>query len=205
MPAHAYDSLAASLQLMLVLVALLRAPWRQLLAVPTRLHLLFGVIAGLVLLQVTQLPLNGTPALHLLGLTTATLVLGPALALLCGTAAVALWTLTHGTDGSQALVAALLSASVPVMASTLLLQLALRYGPRNPYFYFLGVAFAGGALSMLMHLLLRDGRYALAHPAVLALLAYAEGFLNGALVTVLSVTAPQWLKTYDEQLYERRR
>lgn len=197
-------------QALAVVTALAVAPWRQIRDVPARLHLLFGSVLFLFLLWRVDVDLGGRLDLHLLGVTAVTLLIGPALGLLAGTVAQAA-TLLAGGSPATLLADAALNVGVPVLTTWAVLTLVMRHGPRNPYGFMLGAGFFGGALSMLAVILARWALRALAgwgpaaggfDPELTLLLMYAEGFVNGALVTALTVFAPDLVKTLDDRLFD---
>lgn len=199
-------STLTTIEVLILVIALLRAPWRQLFAVPERQHLLFGAVLFLVLLWRLRVPF-GVGELHLLGLTAVTLLLGPMLALLVGSAALLATALLDGSAPGPIAATAVLQVGVPVLLTWVVLRFAVRYGPRNLYVYLLGAGFLGGAASMLgcqlamIGLLWLSGaRAAVSHwsPELLVVLMYPEGFVNGTLVTVLAVYVPGWMKTFDD-------
>jgi uncharacterized membrane protein len=197
----------AGLQLFVVLMAAIKAPWKAIVSVPSRVNLLFGVGVMLALFPLAGFRLGTTLDLHLLGVTTATLVLGPMLTLLVGSVAAAGLAIWNDQSWFAALVAACVNVTLPVMMTWALLRVAMRYGPRNPFVFFLGVGFAGGIVSMAAVCLV--GAIPLwlsgapATPgAVMLLLAYAEGLVNGALVSAGAVYLPHWMRAYDERHFE---
>lgn len=196
------------LQLALLLVAGLKIPWRQLDAVPARLHLLglsFLFLFGLWGIRTHVHPLFG---LHPLGTTTVTLLLGAPLALWIGTVAQLADLILRGGDPTLMLADSLFNVSIPVTVTLAVLRAAVGLGPRNLYVYLLGVGFLGAGLSMLavcLGLLLlmanggQMGTLAGWSPALLPLMMFPEGFVNGALVTMLAVYAPHWMRTFDDR------
>jgi uncharacterized membrane protein len=82
----------------------------------------------------------------------------------------------------------------------------------NLFLYLLGVGFGGGILAMLvtivaaLALLLLCGQQAWAGEALenwplIVLILFPEGFINGMIVTTLTVFYPQLVKTFDERHY----
>lgn len=199
-----------ALQLLVVLGAARMAPWRSLLGVPVHQHLLFGALLSLILLWQINGHIVPEVRLHLLGMTTVTLLLGAPLAVLVGSVAATVVGLLAGAPWQLIGMNALFNATVPVMVTALVLRLVLRYGPRNLFAYMLGVGFAGGALAMFAVLLMMIGLFAdngqaravqaWASPVML-LAMFPEAFLNGALVSSLAVYKPHWLRSFDEQYY----
>src|SRR5512145_1948920 len=98
-----------------LLLALYLAPWRELLAVPARQHLFFLAALSLAVLWLASFHPAGGITLHLLGMSTATLLLGGALAMLAALLA-QLFLVALGQAQLDALpLAWLLTAVVPAL------------------------------------------------------------------------------------------
>ena len=199
---------ASLLQCLALLLALLRAPWRLLLSASIRSHLLLGTTVLLTFFWQMSAPMAPEVQLHLLGMTTVTLLLGAPLAILAGSLAAAGVTALSGGEAAQVLPHALVNATVPALTTHALLHLILRHGPRNIFMYMLGVGFFGGGLTMLAVLLSTAVLLALMGQAhvmtdwlspLMLLAIFPEGFLNGAVVSSLAVYKPDWLKTFDDK------
>lgn len=215
LPSGLFDdslSLAAwGMFLPVFLVALRRAPWRQL-ADGRQLHLWLGMIVALALLW--SLPVGVRPGLglHFLGATVLALCCGGWLAWigLCVVLAAATF---NGAAGLAAYpLNALLVAGVGVSCSVGVRRLASRLLPHQLFVYLFVSAFFAAVLSVLavgisVSLLLAStgaqtfdylvGEYL---PAVL-LLAFSEAWLSGMLITLLVVYRPLWVSTYDDAEY----
>jgi uncharacterized membrane protein len=193
-------------------LCLRHGPWRALRAVPERWHLVFAsplVCLGLWLLSVTTI--EGL-WLHLLGVTSLTLVLGLRLALLVGVATASAYAmLMEGTLRAMPL-SWLLSVALPASLSRLLVYLVRRHLPRNLFAYLLGAGFGGGIISATATALAAIGLFALLgmdnwlagaleNWVLIVLIAFPEGFINGTVVAALVVLAPGVLKSFDEEHY----
>jgi uncharacterized membrane protein len=135
-------------------------------------------------------------------MTTVTLVFGWQLALIAGAIA-ALVLLIVGSWSLVALPVNLtLIALVPVAVTMIVLSGANRLRRTNVFVYMLGVGFFGSTMAMLMTLWVGALMLGpdLDHALVL-LMAFPEGFLNGTLVTALTVFYPDIVKTYDDVRY----
>lgn len=192
-----------------VLAALLLAPWAALRAATARQHLFFLVTLSLFVLWMAGFRPAGGLSLHLLGMTTATVLLGGALALLAGLLALLLM-----VAADQALLAALpltwlLTVAVPALATVALLRLLARLGFRNLFAFLLGIGFAGAMVTILavvvagLAVLAAAGQDTLVadafdHAAMLPLLLFPEGFINGAAVSTLTVYFPHLVRGFDE-------
>jgi uncharacterized membrane protein len=193
--------------LAILAAALAWAPWQAL--VTNRLQQVF-LGALLALLALWHLRVGAGPALslHLLAVTTLTLMFGWCLAVV----GVSLVSLAFVLEGSESLatlpVSALASGVVPASLSYLLYRVVSRSLPRNPFIYIFLCGFLGGVIAALVNLPLKEAllaRLGLALPlglgaqpwAFLPLYAFPEGLLNGMLVTVLVVLRPEWLRTFS--------
>lgn len=194
-------------QALYLIAAAWLAPWRQLRAVPQRLHLVLGSTAFLVVLWMASAKLDHGLRMHLLGVTVVTLTVGGAFAVMAGTLAQLLLVALGHSAVPLVLANALINVGVPVAITTLTLWIARRYGPDNPFIFMLGVGFLGGALSMLALCLTTLGVFIASgdamvlqqwEPGLLPLVMLPEGFVNGALLSGLVVYAPDWLRTYIE-------
>lgn len=201
--------------LALLVLALLAAPWARLEKRPA-LDIFAGTLAAL--LAVWQMRTQVAPdlPLHLLGATVLTLVAGPWLAWL-GIALVATLSLLFGAgqppfSGYGWSLALLGGGAVPVAASWLCARALRRFAPIHPFVYIFGNGFFGAGLAVIAGglataaLALLAGRHDSALlleawlPAVL-LLALAEAWLSGMILTLLVIYRPQWLSTFDDRCY----
>lgn len=190
-----------------LLAAIWHAPWRLVVAMPLRSHLIFGAVVALLILWRMNGPVATGVHLHLLGMTTATLLLGLPLAVITGTLTALGYAVFGGLPSSLVLAHALVNVLVPALVTTGLLHLVMRHGPRNLFIYMLGVGFIGGGLSMLAAVLMTMLLLAISGAGdvmrewmspIMLLAMFPEGFLNGAVVSSLAVYRPDWLKTFDD-------
>lgn len=197
----------ASLAGLALLTAALSASWKAILAAPWRVHLLFGAALLLGALRLASFRLGASPEVHLLGVTVASLLLGPRFALLVASAVEIVWLLVAGVPWLEASAVTALEVLLPVTIIWALFSLLLRHGPRNHFAFTLLGGFAGGATTMAAVCLVESaliraqGGQAVSFEVV-ALLSYAEGFVSGALLAVLAVYFPHWLKAYDDRHFE---
>lgn len=210
-PAWLWATRLASL--IVVVLAIRRLDWRVLVRHAPALHRFAACTVALLVLWSIRATVAQGPGLHVLGVTTVTLVLGPAAALI----ATLLAELVTGLamDSQSALAASWLAGSVvPVAVTDGIRRLARRSLPRDPFSFIFGCGFFGaGAATAAAHL----GAYLMvgapdqiwpgAVPSPLGfmlLIAFPEAFINGCIITMLVVYCPQWLAGYDAS-YERGR
>lgn len=195
-----------------LLLALWHTPWRALRDVSARQHIFFaGVLALVVLWAMAFHPAPGI-TIHYLGMTTATLVFGWALASLAG--ALALLVLAGlGQRAPEALpLTWLLTAVLPAVTTGTLVALLERSSVRNLFVFLLGIGFAGAMLVPLvlaaagLLLLWLAGldellASAVANAPLLLLLLFSEGFINGAAVSTITVYFPQAVRGFNEDRF----
>jgi uncharacterized membrane protein len=202
----------AALMLPWLLAALRFAPWGALQRAPRRVHLVAGgALACVVLWLMNVRGIDGL-VLHLLGMTTLTLLLGWSLATLAGSLALLVVLLFLGLPLSGYAPAWLFSVALPASVSWGLGRLLYRQHLGNLFIYIFGAGFAGGALviavdaavALLIFSLAGLGAWverALELFPLLFLVMFSEAFINGMCVAALAVFYPSWMKTLDEGFY----
>lgn len=195
-----------------MLVAARWAPWQALLHTPARMHLVAGGAVALLLLWLLNIRTVDGLVLHLLGMTTFTLVVGWCLAVLAATVALFALTVLLELPLAGAGVAWCLTVFLPALSSWGLGRLLYRPRLRNPFFYILGAGFAGGGLVVLVDALAALGIFAAAGldrwiatalelSPLLVLAAFSEAFINGMCISALAVFHPDAVKTFDDRFY----
>ena len=193
-------------------LAAYHADWAALRAVPNRYHLFFGGSVCCLLLWLISVNAIDGLWFHFLGITTLTLLLGWRFAIVAGTGAIVIHTLLIGQPLSAASPAWLLTVAVPATVSRWLVYRLQRVRLRNLFIYMLGAGFGGGMLSVLaialvaVALLWVAGQAGMATAALaqwplIFLLLFPEGFINGMVVTTLTVFYPGLVKTFDDDFY----
>lgn len=192
--------------------AALTAPWRALFAVPARQHMLFGGTLALLLLRLGTIELADGLRVHLLGITSLTMIVGWRFAVLGASAVLLVQLLVSGLPLAAAPAAWLFGVGLPATISRGIVSALRRQGFRNLFAYLLGAGFGGGLTCVLgiavtcLPFLWLVGQGALIAPAVagaplLPLLMFPEGFLNGMVVTAFTVFWPGVVKTFDDEHY----
>ncbi|MDX1571695.1 MAG: hypothetical protein R3200_14540 [Xanthomonadales bacterium] len=195
--------LAAIVVLPLLVLGAARAPWRLVLARSERQHLMLGALVVLPALWTMAVPLDSGIRLHLLYMTTVTLIFGWSLAVVIGSLAQLGLVLINQAELLSLPVNVLIDVVIPVTVTHSILALCERFRYRNLFVYLFGPAFAGAVLAALASvavgwLLIRSSATPELNPAILPLLVFPEGFLNGTLITAFAVFRPNLLRTYDE-------
>lgn len=173
-----------------------------------------AAIGVLSALHLAALSLRAGEELHFAGAAIATLMFGWRYALLALAVATAADVAISGAAWIGMPWEFLCGAVLPVAVTWWVLAATRRWLPRNPFAYFLGAAFGGGAASMLaiqlakaavlLALGIGDGdslatHYLLTLPAMM----FGEGFLTGGALTLLATWRPRWVATFDDDYYLR--
>lgn len=188
-----------------------RAPWRRL-ADSTQLNVWLGMVVLLTLVWSLKAGVKPGLTFHLLGATLFTLSFGPHLAFVGLSLVVAGITL-NGAAGPFAYAAnALLLAGLSVGLSQLFYRFFSGMLPRHFFVYIFINGFLGAALTIIgvgfaaTSLLALVGAYAWDYliseyfPYFL-LLAFAEAWLSGMMMTLFVVYRPHWVVTFDDSSY----
>lgn len=192
--------------------AALAAPWRALKADQRRVHAVGGSLLLLVLLQSMALGVTEGLILHLLGVSTVTLLLGLRFTLVVGAAAVVISLALTGHPVTSAPLGWWLSVVAPALVTRWWVGWLRQRPARHPFVYIMGAGFFGGILAALvtagagLATLAAIGQTqwvaaALDNWPVIVLIAFPEGFINGTLVTAFVVLAPDTLKHFDSDYY----
>jgi uncharacterized membrane protein len=204
--------MAGSLLLVALLVALYLAPWRALRLDPGRVHLVAGGAVACLMLWLINIRTVDGLILHLLGMTTLTLVVGWSLSIIAASLSLLVMNLLLGLDLGGYPVSWFFTVLLPASVSSTLASLLHRPRLKNPFFYMLGAGFAGGGLVVMLIALLAEALFALTglgglleaiseYWPLLLLMMFSEAFINGMLVSALAIFFPDWLKTFDDHFY----
>ena len=195
-----------------LLYALWMAPWKALIEVPQRQHLFFGAIICLVILWLMDITWVRGFMLHPMGMTAATVIFGWRLAVIIGSVVMLLLeVLSLGLWASMPL-DYIFTVLIPATLTYALIRLVQSWPSRNLFVFMLGVGFIGAMLGFMLNIgLILLLALALGHQlfvdrlmqefAIIIMLLNLEGFLNGAVVTAMSVFAPQLVKSFDDRKY----
>ena len=196
----------------LLLWALWRAPWLELVSDFRRQHLLFGTVLALFLLWLVRRDFASGLSYHLIGMTAVTLLLDWPLAVVAGFVA-QLGMLLLGRQDLAALgVNGVLLIVIPVAVTEICALRVERTQPRNLFVYIFFCGFFPAALAALLCILAGlgvlwvDGLFPMPlwlgdFVGYLWLVIFPEAFVNGMLVTALVVFYPDWLETFNRSRY----
>ena len=188
-----------------------RAPWKRL-GDAEQSNLWLGMVVLLVLLWSLKAGVKPGLTLHLLGANVFTLAFGPHLAFI-GLCLVTLGITLNGAAGGFAYGAnALLLAGFSVLMSYQMFKVLSNALPRHFFVYIFINGFLGGALVIvgvgLASTLILGGAGVYAWEYLFEeyfpyffLLAFAEAWLSGMLITLFVVYRPQWVASFDDSRY----
>lgn len=198
-PTAALIGLANLLLLPFLIAALVTAPWRALMARAERQNALGAAVVLLPLLWSMSPGLPTGVGLQLMGMTCVALIFGWQFAALAGATAGLILVLTGGWTWTALAPNLVLVMLLPVLVTGAVLWASNRLPRTNPFVYMLGVAFGGSMLSMLVTFAVASWwlQPGLDH-AVVMLMTFPEGFVNGAVISAVTVFRPGLVRTYDE-------
>lgn len=197
--------------LLVLALALRSAPWRLLLARSTRQHVFIGASFGLFLIWNCAVGVRPALGFHLLGVTAYTLMFGWSLSIIGVSLVMTAVTFISG-DWSALALNTLLIGVLPVSVSYGVYALVYHYLPRHLFIYIFLCAFfnamlaTGAVVLALTTVLVVTETYTFSRISndylpFVPLYLFPEGLLNGMTITALIGVRPDWLKTYDDELY----
>lgn len=202
---------AAALYAVLMLAAMVSAPWQKIMENEAS-HVYFGAVVAVGIVWTLRAGIEPGLNYHLLGMTALCLMFDWQFALIAASL-VLLVTTWWGPAGWEAFpLNALVMGALPILFTRLLLYLGQLYLPHNFFIYIFLNAFLAGVLGMLLCGLaaaailglagadstaLAGGEYLLFIP----MLMFGEGFLNGMSMTLLVAYKPRWVATFHDRWY----
>ncbi|RLK50237.1 putative membrane protein [Alkalispirillum mobile] len=195
----------------LAIWAVLRAPWR-LLQENDLQHVFFGATVLLVLLWRMQAGIHAGLELHLLGITSMTLIFGWRLALVGASLALLVHTAMGFYDWATLGINGLIGVVLPVMLASRLHRLVATWLPRHFFVYVLvsahlaamlviGATMATGGLLLGLFGVYPWERVVGDYLVLMPLIMLPEGFVNGTTMTMLTVFKPEWVRSFDDRDY----
>lgn len=214
-PNHLFPSLwafpALGLYAAVLISAIRLAPWRRL-ADSGQLNVWLGTIVTLTLMWSMKAGVQPGLTLHLIGATAFTLMFGRSLAIIGLSVVLAVVNFNSGSGWDHFGLAALVSVVCPVVVAEAVRLAVLRWLPANFFIYIFVAAFFGAAVTIMATGVLSTllfwiaGVYSLEklltdYFPYYMLLAFAEAWLNGAVITFMVVYVPHWVGSFDDRHY----
>lgn len=159
-----------------------------------------------------SVPLSGGPVLHMVGLPIFVLMFGRRLAMAGAALSVVMYTIAFNGVWINLGLNIILLAILPAYCGEALMRATERFLPRHMFVYLLGNGFFGTmAMLAILNMLSLGMYYAMMTIApvpadILAymlLLSWGESFLTGFLLTMFTVYRPEWVLTFDDNVYLR--
>ena len=198
--------------LLLLLLAIIFAPWKVLLSKEENQHVFLGAVVILLTLWGIKAGISPGLGFHHLGATLFTLMFGWPLAIvgLCITMIASL--LLQSPDWASLGINGLLSVVIPVFVSYLILRLSQKWLPDNFFIYIFICAFFGAGIAIAISRLSAIALMSLisVYPdeqlieeslQYLPLFMFPEAFVTGMLITIFVVYRPDWVATFDDERY----
>lgn len=209
----AWHYIANASYLLLVLLAATTARWAALRDREAQ-HVYLGAIVVVLVLWNLHGGIQPGLEFHLLGVTALCLMFDWQFALFAASSVLAAGTWHAGSGWLAFGVNALVMVAVPLLLTRSLLYFCQRRLPHNFFIYIFINAFLAGALSVLLAGLASAAlqRLAGAHSAselvnnflaILPMLMFGEGFMNGAALSLAVAWRPGWVATFHDRWYLR--
>jgi uncharacterized membrane protein len=191
--------------------ALRAAPWRVFLANSKLQHVFLGASSVLFLMWIFEVGVRPALGFHFLCVTVYTLMFGWSLGVI-GVSLIMTGVTIMSGDWTALAMNTLVLGVLPVSVSYGVYRLVYRYLPRHLFIYIFLCAFfnamlaAGAAVLALATVLVVTETYTFARISheylpYLPLYLFPEGLLNGMTTMALIGVRPDWLKTYDDDIY----
>jgi uncharacterized membrane protein len=199
-----------------LVVAALTAPWRIWLGDRERQWVWLGLAGFLVALWSMKAGISPGLSVRFLMITTLTLMHGWQLAVLGAALALAVLCFTGQAAWSSFGADLLCMALVPALFTAWFHELVHARLPHNYFVYFFVTVFLGAALAFNLAGLARiailaaggtldDAHVGDEYFAILPLMSFGEGVVNGMFMAMAVVYRPRWVMSFDDRLYLVRR
>ena len=200
------------LMLVLVIFAIKKFSFTELLNNKPSQHVYFGAMVALLLLWKIKAGISPGLGFHHLGATMFTLMFGWPLALLGLSSILVASALLQHNEVLSLGINGLLSVAIPVFVSYGILRLSQKRLPANYFIYIYVVAFFGAGIAVAVIRLTAIALLSLvqAYPdsqlvteslVYVPLFMFPEAFITGFLISAFVVYKPDWVMTFDDERY----
>lgn len=200
------------LMLALVLIALKKFSFTELLNNKPSQHVFFGAMVALLLMWKVKAGISPGLGFHHLGATMFTLMFGWPLALLGLSSIMLISALLQHNELLSLGINGLLSVAIPVFVSYGILRLSQKRLPANYFIYIYVVAFFGAGIAVAASRLTAIALLSLvqAYPdsqlvteslVYVPLFMFPEAFITGLLTSAFVIYRPDWVMTFDDERY----
>lgn len=199
-----------------ILYAVIFAPWKSIIRVNQRQHLVFGSFLATLFIWYLSIPASPFLQVHLILITSLSLIIGWHFAvIICSLSQLSLYLTGKGSwqwFGMDFFCTIL----APSATSALVFWITHILKIRNLFIYLMGAGFFGAILSaftaatsaliLLSFMLEEHSRYRIMQDSLsIYLFLFPEGFINGTIVTAFSVFKPELVKTFNDEFYLSRK
>ncbi len=197
----------------LIVAAFWCAPWKALIEKAERQHAFFAAWLSLVVMMHLQISwVDGLVSIHFLMMTSIVVIFGWSFSMIIGLLAHVLLSVWHQDYSIVVAANYFLSVIIPASTAYTIYRIIIQHQSKNLFVFLLGGGFFGAiatllfSLAALFILLMLNQQWdileELYHKSLMVvLLSYSEGFLNGMVVTALTVFFPGIVRTFDEKKY----
>lgn len=202
---------ATGLYLLVLVPALLTAPWPRFRYKET-VHVFLGSCVGLLVLwHITTTTFPGLNY-HYIGATLLTLMFGWQLALVAFSLVYLGMMLNGNSDWQTLPLNILITGLVPIMATQFIYRLVDRKLPNHFFVYIFLNAFFGAGLAVVVMISVASGILILGgvysfhyllqeYYPFIPLMVFPEGFITGMLISMMVAMTPSWVCTFDDARY----
>lgn len=175
-------------------------------------HLTFASLLVLFLLWSVKAGIKADLDIHFLGLTTLAMMYGWRFSHVLATTLTLVLVITDSISISALPRVLLLSVTLPILLSYTIFALSYHYLPRNVFSFIFIAGFFNGAANAAIHLAATAGYLNLANQydwpilidnylALIPLVAFPEGLLNGMALAIMVVFKPEWVRVFSDRDY----
>lgn len=198
-----------------LLLALMSAPWRPFFSLRERSMLWLGYWIVVSFVWLLRIPVNELMAVHLCGLTAAVFIFGWSLTVLLGALAVLSNQIIAPEPWFSVCSHFVLAVLIPVSCAGMVRYAIDRIPVNNLFVFLLGGGFFGAMIVTIVSALMALALFAVLgawglrvvvqdNLWLFAVSMFPEGFMAGAVLTIVTVLWPSLVKTYDEDRYLSR-
>ncbi len=189
-----------------------RAPWLSLSSCRRRRRAFVVATFALAIFWQLEVSVQGLLSLHPLMMMSMVMVFGVELAVIVGVGATLIAASIQQEITPALTMPVCFNVVVPAFTAHLILKVIAWLPSKNLFVYMLGGGFLGAMLTVQSMAASQWLYIAILGPPPLLVIAsdyyylsllmmFPEGFINGALITVLTVLSPELVKTYDDHRY----
>mgnify|MGYP003683273711 CR=1 FL=1 len=203
---------AGLMSFMALMALIVKAPWRQLIDRSERQHLLLLSIFVLGVFWLLEVKIVGAVSIHPLLMMSLVMVFGLEIGIVAGSLALLLTTFLQGRDLISLVMPWAFNVVLAGFSAHWVLKIITRLPTSNLFIYMLGGGFFGAMITVQVMAASQWLYIAILGPEPLLVIAsdyyylsllmmFPEGFINGAIITMMTVFKPGLVRSFDDQRY----